>query len=244
MRPPPPTGTITAVEVVDGVDDLEADRALPCDDARIVERMHQRQPALLGKLLGEGTRLVELIAVQHHVRPEHPRLLDLGVRRRARHDDGGRHAEPAAVTGKGLGMIAGRHGDDALGSLLFRQLQQAVKRASFLERRGELKIFELQEDVAAGQRRKNRATGCTAFFRCCLPGATRRLEFPRGLRRWNCSASSMSRTVERRGLSALPRVINRFGGSEECIMHLRQIFLFLEHTFTNDCGNCCFHILA
>ncbi|MNE42680.1 hypothetical protein D3C80_1368240 [compost metagenome] len=70
------------------------------------------------------------------------------------HDDGHRHAQAAAVIGQGLGVVAGRGGDDAALHLIRRQLQQPVQGAALLEAAGEVQVVELDPDLGAGQLRQ------------------------------------------------------------------------------------------
>src|SRR5690606_9068292 len=70
------------------------------------------------------------------------------------HDDGHGHAQTAAVIGQGLGVVAGRGGDDAALLLVRGQLQQPVQGAALLEAAGEVQIVELDPDLGAGQLRQ------------------------------------------------------------------------------------------
>ena len=133
---------------------FEPERALPGDHRRIVERMHQRQMSTTPLFERKRARFVELAAEQNHFRIEHTRLLDFCVRRRPRHHDAGRNAEPAAMVRNRLRVVAGRHRDHAATALFRCQIQQAIQRAAFFERRRELMIFELQINLRAGQRRQ------------------------------------------------------------------------------------------
>jgi hypothetical protein len=154
--PPPPTGT-TGVELRHVLQHFERDRALACDDARIVVGMHEhqllrrRQPMRLGG--GFGQR----VAMQDNARAMAACMLHLRVGREGRHDDGGGNAEPAGMIGHALGMVAGRHSDDAALSFVGRELQQGVERAALLERGGELQVLELDPDVGLGDARQRLA---------------------------------------------------------------------------------------
>ena len=142
------------VEVRRLLQHLEPQRPLPRDHRRIVERMHQRELPALSFLERKRARFVELRAMQNHFRIEHARLLHFRVRRRARHDDARRNAEPAAVIRNRLRVIAGRHRDDAAPAFVRREIEQSVQRAALLERRRELVVLELQMNLRAGQRRQ------------------------------------------------------------------------------------------
>jgi hypothetical protein len=73
---------------------------------------------------------------------------------RSGHHDGGWYSQPLRVPGDALRVVAGRDRDDAAGALAGVQRQQAVQRAAFLERGGELQVLELQVKLAAGDRRQ------------------------------------------------------------------------------------------
>ena len=77
----------------------------------------------------------------------------LHERRRHRHHDGRRNAKAGRVIGDRLGMVAGRHGDDAARPFGCRQRGQLGARAALLERVGDLEILVFDEDLGAGERR-------------------------------------------------------------------------------------------
>jgi hypothetical protein len=127
---------------------LDGDRALAGDDQRVVERVHEGQALFLGHLERMFTRLVEGLAMQQHLGAESQRAFDLHGGRVQRHHDHRAHRQPLRMMRHALRVVAGRSGDHALhtGS---RQGQQLVQRTAFLERRGELQVLELQEDLRA-----------------------------------------------------------------------------------------------
>ena len=57
--PPPPTGTTTLREVGHVLEQLEPERALAGDDVRVVERVHERQPALARALARAADAVVD-----------------------------------------------------------------------------------------------------------------------------------------------------------------------------------------
>ena len=75
---------------------------------------------------------------------------DLEVRSVLRHHDGRVDAEPPCVMGNRLGVIAGRHGNHTGPAFGFGQRLEADQRAALLERAGELKHFELEIQLRAG----------------------------------------------------------------------------------------------
>ena len=101
------------VQLGHGVQHLQPHRALAGDDGFVVVGVHEHQPFALGQLQGMGARLVERVAVQHHLGAKAARALDLHARREARHDDHGAHAQALRVVGHALRMVARAHGDHA-----------------------------------------------------------------------------------------------------------------------------------
>ena len=112
------------------------------------------RPRSRGQLQAEDARVVEGVAAQHHLGAEVARVLDLHRRGEARHDDRRRDAHPLGVIGHGLGVVAGRDGEHAAGALGGGELGHLVERAPLLERGGELQVLELQEHLAAADRRQ------------------------------------------------------------------------------------------
>ena len=141
---------------------FQRDGALPGGYQRIVERMDEGQTQLLFHCPGIFIRLVKGFAFQHHLAAHALGLHHLHRGGRARHHDGDRHAQPRAVIGKPLRMVARARRDHALGALFCRQVQQRVQRPAFLVGGGELLVLELQPDVRAGNGRQGLAVqgGC------------------------------------------------------------------------------------
>ena len=135
------------VEVGGLLQHLQPQRALAGDDVRVVERMDQNASALRRQTLREVEGRRQALALQQHFGPEDAGLLHLGVRRRARHHDGDRDAEPPTMVGERLRVVACGHGDNARLPRRRREQQQPVQRAPLLERRGELLVLELEVDV-------------------------------------------------------------------------------------------------
>ena len=99
------------------VEQLERHRALAGDHGGVVVGVHERA-ALGGQPLGLGGGLGQVGAVQHDAGAEHLGALHLHERRVRGHHDGGLDAEPGRVAGDGLGVVAGRHGDDTAAPLV------------------------------------------------------------------------------------------------------------------------------
>ena len=157
ISPPPPIGTHQRVEVGRRPRAFRAP-SVPCPamTSRIVERVDEdialaRAPA---RTPWRGRRRTSRRA-STTCAPWPCGLADLDRRGRRRHDDGHRNAEPLAVIGDRLGMVAGRGGDHSARALLVGQLEQFVERAALLVGGGELEVLELQPDLGAddlGQR--------------------------------------------------------------------------------------------
>ena len=105
------------VEIASLSDDLEADRPLAADHLAIVIGVDENRAGLGDQLLHLALRLGEGLALEHDMRAESPGRRDLHEGARPRHDDRRRDAEALGVIGDRLGVIAGRHGDDAARAL-------------------------------------------------------------------------------------------------------------------------------
>ena len=88
-----------AGEVGHVLEQLEAERALPGDDVRVVERVHEREPALARPVLGGVHALVDRAAADVDRRALPARRLDLGDRRVVGDEHLARHA--AQLRGRG-----------------------------------------------------------------------------------------------------------------------------------------------
>jgi len=112
--------------------------------------------------LAAGDRMIRIAdpgpqtTVQDHPGTVLARALDLGQRREAWHDDRGRNAQALSVVGDTLGVVAGRHGDHAAGTLLRREAGQLHQCAAGLERSGVLEVLQLEPDPGPGQARQGR----------------------------------------------------------------------------------------
>jgi hypothetical protein len=135
---------------------FERDGALTGDDVRIVVRMHPDQIALGRDRLGARLRFGERLAVEHDVGAMRLGGFDFHERRRHRHDNGGGDIQAPGVIGHRLGMVAGRHGDDAAAALFGRQGGELDAGAALLERIGDLQILVFDEDLGTGKRRQRR----------------------------------------------------------------------------------------
>jgi hypothetical protein len=142
----------------DGHDDLgqvrhvleqfEAERALTGDDVGIVERVHEREAALLGPGPRGREALVDRPAALVDDRSLSARGLDLGERGVGGHEH---LADDAAIAGGGgqrLGVVAGRSGHDAVRAALLPQRGQLGRDAAHLERTGALEVLGLERDHA------------------------------------------------------------------------------------------------
>ena len=133
---------------------LDADRALPGDDLVVVIGVDEDVALLLDHRLGGHLAVGQCLARKHDLGAMRPRALDLGRRRRLRHDDDRRDAELARVIGNRLRVVAGRHGDHPARPLGRGQIGHLVEGAAILERTGDLQVLEFDVDLRAGDLRE------------------------------------------------------------------------------------------
>ena len=147
---------------------FERDRPLPRGDMRIIERMDEGQPALDFQLARMRIGIVVFLAEQDDFGAVARSAYTFTCRRRLRHHDGDRHAQPLAVIGQPLRMIARRCRDHARARAPRVHQQQRVERAAFLVGRGELQVLELQPDC---RRRSSRTASaeCSVGVRTIAP---------------------------------------------------------------------------
>ena len=119
ISPPPPIG-ITSMSR-SGTSSSISSAIVPCPaiTADVVIGMDPGEAALARQRLARCACASAMrLAFEHDLGAVRLRRLDLHERRRHRHDDGGGDAEPRRVVGDRLGVVAGRHGDDAARALL------------------------------------------------------------------------------------------------------------------------------
>jgi hypothetical protein len=116
------------VEVRHGLQHFQPHRALARDDGVIVVGVHEGQVLRCGELEGVGARLLQRVAMQHHLGTEAARALDLHAGGEARHHDHRAQAQALRVVGHTLRMVAGGHGHHAA-----RALGIALSCASLLQ---------------------------------------------------------------------------------------------------------------
>ena len=119
--------------------------------------MDKGKPAFFGNLIGPRLGIVEPLAMQYDIGLMAFSLLYFYRRRVFGHNDRDRYAEPMAMIGNALRMVAGRSRDHAALAFTVRQLEQLVQRTPFLKRSGELQIFKFQPDIRARQIRERLA---------------------------------------------------------------------------------------
>ena len=137
------------VEVVHVGKELETRRSLTCDDARIVVGMHDREAFLRRDRLRTLRGIREHVPRQHDARAEPLGSADFRKRRTFRHHDRRRDAQPLGLIRDGLGMVSGRHRDDAARSFVRPELEEPIRRAAVFERPGSLPRLELEEEFRA-----------------------------------------------------------------------------------------------
>ena len=117
---------------------FQANGALPRDDGVVVEGMDIGEPLRFA----EAQRFLVGLIVIGPVKVDFGAILagggHLGEWRGERHDDGGANPQPRGMVGHTLGMIAGGRADDAVPTLIVRQLQQLVQGPALFEGAGHL----------------------------------------------------------------------------------------------------------
>ena len=155
ISPPPPIATHQRVDRRLLLEHLEADRALAGDHREIVVRMHDGQRRARSRARGRVARASSKVSPSQHDFAPKPRVrstLTDGAKRGITIVAGDAH--PLGVVRDRLRVVAGRHREHAVRTLVGGQLRHLVERAALLERRGELQVLELQEDLAAGELRQ------------------------------------------------------------------------------------------
>ena len=132
-------------------EEFEGDRPLPGDHRWVVVGVDKAQTAFAGKRLCGYARGSKAIASEHDGGAKSLGMVDLDKRRALGHDDRRRDGEALCVIGDTLGVVAGRHRDDAGAALLGAQGQQLVQGAALLERAGAMQGFELKVNFGADE---------------------------------------------------------------------------------------------
>ena len=125
--------------------------------------MDQRQAAFLDELADKLLAFVQVAAFKNDLGAVRAGTRHFRKRRLGRHHDHRGNAHLAGVIGHRLGMVAGRHGDDAALPRFIGQRLHRDKGAAGLEGRGVLQVFKLQLDLAAERCREHRRVD----KRCC-----------------------------------------------------------------------------
>ena len=126
---------------------LGADRSLPGDHERIVERVDERHAGLGHQRVAVRLGLVVAVAGQHHLSAHRPHRIHLDPRRRLRHDDDRAQTELLRRERHALRVIAGAGGDDAARPLLVGEMRDLVVGAAQLEAEDRLQILALQQHL-------------------------------------------------------------------------------------------------
>ena len=120
------------------------------DDVRIVERMDEREAALVAQGLHALEGLADVGPVQHDLGAVAQARLDLRTDRARGHHDDAMNARLRRRPRVRLGGVAGRQGDDAGVPLRRGQRRHAGQRAARLERAGLLEVLRLEIEAAVG----------------------------------------------------------------------------------------------
>ena len=137
-----------ATEIVEILDDLEAERALPGDDRRVVVWMAEPLAVAVGELLRRGDRFADRRSGLDHRRTVTAARFDLGDRRPGRDEDLARNAEVLGSERKRLGVVSGASRRDA-GLGRGPERRNLVHRPTDLERTGALQVLRLEHDGPA-----------------------------------------------------------------------------------------------
>ena len=133
---------------------LEADRPLPCDDALVLERVHERRTRPLDVRLRGRDGLLERLAGELRRATVRPRRLDLRHRCVLRHEDRRVDAGLARGPRDGLAVVPGARGGHACAALLLAERRDRVVGAADLERARALEVLGLEEHLASGELRE------------------------------------------------------------------------------------------
>ena len=102
------------------------------------------QTLLASAVRGEGGGVLERCAALDHGRAMPARILDLHRRGSDRHEDGCGNRKRGRVIGHPLCVVSRRGGYHTAPPFIGGQRRQPVERATLLERRCELQVFELE----------------------------------------------------------------------------------------------------
>ena len=158
-RPPPPTGTSTTSTSGTCSRISSATVPWPAMMAGSSKGWTKVRPSALLQAPRLGVGLVVVGALQDDAGAVPPGVGDLEERRRLRHHDGGRDAQPAGVVGHRLGVVAGARRHEAARPLLGREREQLVEGPALLVRARHLEVLELQVGVATGEPGEGLAAG-------------------------------------------------------------------------------------
>ena len=150
-QPAAADGNDEHVEIADLLEHFERHGALSGDDGGIVIGVDQDERMVARHGGGAFLAFAQRFAVEHHLGAIGLGRLHLHEGRRHRHHDGGGNAETPGMVGHRLGVVAGRHGDDAAAALRRRQRGELDVGAAVLERVRHLQVFVFDEHLGAGQ---------------------------------------------------------------------------------------------
>ena len=114
--PPPPTGTITRAMSGTCAQQLQAEAALAGDHIRVIERVHEREPALGRPLAGGCERLSTVAPTSRTTAPSAVAASTFAIGAPSGMNTSQRHAARARRVGDRLRVVAGAARDDAAGA--------------------------------------------------------------------------------------------------------------------------------
>ena len=133
------------VDVRKILDDLEARGARAGEHDRIVEGVHEDEPARVAHLRELDEEGVSVV-VEHDLGGVSANRVDLRTRRVGRHDDHARRIDEARRPRHRLSVVSRRHRDDPRRALGLRKGEDLVERPARLERSGLLEALAFQEE--------------------------------------------------------------------------------------------------
>ena len=139
------------VDVGDVVEELQPERAMAGHDRGVIERVHERETALVPNALQCPERVADVIALEDDLGAVPSARLDFRGVRVGRHHDGHRDAGLRAGPGVGLPGVAGGHRDRAAPPLVGIERRDPVRHPARLERAGLLEMLRLDVETIVGE---------------------------------------------------------------------------------------------
>ena len=153
MSPPPPTGVLITSSAGNLRQQLERGGALPRDDSRVIERMHEFARSAREDFRESFLARRQAGIAQLDARARRFDRGDLRARRIARDDDDGAHATRPCRQRERIAVIARGMRDHERRPRRI-ELQQHIHRAAILECAAGLQVFALEEHLGVARARR------------------------------------------------------------------------------------------